>query len=1024
MRSIISLLVVIPCLLGQTYRVEAVAGASHSIDGPGLKTHLRTPLDITAGRDGAFFLSDYDTHRIRRIAPDFTTTTVAGNGLCCFAGDGGVAREARVGNADSIAYDGNRNRLFIAQGDYGRIRAVDLNTGIITTFAGTGVFRYTTANENRAAASATMVPEYLATDPAGNLFVTDPFNRRVYRIDAATGILRTIAGAGNVPYLPDSLNDERPAISLPIDPGTIAASNTHVVFLDRLNHVVVNLATGIVRTLVRNRYAPPGGGEFGGGAATGKPFFTKDSNVLISDVLLRSIRGFTVTNPVDIYNPFVFIAWERANPPLYDLLNSTFADLIRAFAISGGTVLSIGNGRQVSRISAGQMIPVVGAGFPPVTERASDAYLHSPVGLAFNRRRELMIADLGNGKLRILDALGTSLRIPGWIGIETPYTAGRSANSFAVRGVTTGAAGETIMAAGHCLLAATPDEADYSVFAGTCRAGFAGDGGRSDQAQFRDPSAVALLPDGSLLVADHGNLRLRQIAPERRIRTVAGDGTVAFRPGVPPTQTGIAPYDVTVGPDGMAYIADFQNHRVYRFDLARQTIESIAGTGSRGFSGDGGLASQAALNSPTGVAVNRKGEIFIADFGNNRIRRITPGGVIQTVAGTGEEAVSGDGGPARAAAVDPYRLAAGPDDAIYFSDYNHHVIRRLVETGAADVVSILQGNSQNVVVNSAAAQLLRIALRNGAGQPVADAPVTFTSSPGVAILTADVRTNTAGQASARALVTQAGSVTVRAIAGGADAVTFHLTGTAPVGPLPLLSAASVYAAGLTVNALSPLGLGSVFGADFAAEGVERDSSKEDLVEGRLPLVSAGVCVEIGSVRAPLLYVSATRIDFQTPVLVTGVPPGTNVLFQIVRDSGTATERRSAPVAVPVQRVSPELRRSDGATVQAVDAETGEPLVQVRPGQRIKLYATGLGLVEPEVAAGEFAAAEAAVAAPVNVRLAGQLTPGSARLPAGSLGIYTVEFSVPADAVPGDLAIQLAVDGVLSPAGTVLTVSIP
>jgi uncharacterized protein (TIGR03437 family) len=376
--------------------------------------------------------------------------------------------------------------------------------------------------------------------------------------------------------------------------------------------------------------------------------------------------------------------------------------------------------------------------------------------------------------------------------------------------------------------------------------------------------------------------------------------------------------------------------------------------------------------------------------------------------------------------MEPYRLTVGPDDAIYFSDNTHGAIRRLVESGPGNTITAVQGDRQTVAVNTPIAEPLAVALRDEAGRVLANSPVTFTATADVQFLAVDARTNAQGVATARLLATRAGTATVRAAAQDSGETVFTLTVTPAASPLPVFAAGSVYGAGLTVNALAPLGLGSVFGAEFTADGVSRESAKDDLVDGRLPLVSAGVCVEIGSVRAPLLSVSASRIDFQTPL----VPAGTAVLFQVVRDCGGVAETRSAPVRVTVQRVSPELRRwSDTAAAMAMDAATGAPVgpaslgeeyKPARPGQRLLLGAFGLGVTDPPLAAGEIPSTEAAVVSAVNVLVGGQTLTGQARLVAGSAGVYVVEFTLP-DLASGDHPVRVSADGVASPAGATLTV---
>ena len=159
--------------------------------------------------------------------------------------------------------------------------------------------------------------------------------------------------------------------------------------------------------------------------------------------------------------------------------------------------------------------------------------------------------------------------------------------------------------------------------AGTGTSGYSGDGGPAGQAGLYGPRGIALGPDGSLYIADRFNNRIRR-----------------------------------VGPDGI--------------------ITTVAGTGVRGYSGDGGPAGQAGLYWPTGVALGPDGSLYIADGANNRIRRVGPDGIITTVAGTGARGYSGDGGPAGQARLRfPYSVALGPDGSLYIADSNNHRIRRV-----------------------------------------------------------------------------------------------------------------------------------------------------------------------------------------------------------------------------------------------------------------------------------------------------------------------------------------------------------
>jgi hypothetical protein len=202
-----------------------------------------------------------------------------------------------------------------------------------------------------------------------------------------------------------------------------------------------------------------------------------------------------------------------------------------------------------------------------------------------------------------------------------------------------------------------------STVAGTGVAGFSGDGGPATQAEIDSPRGIAALPDGGFLIPDTDNQRIRRVWPDGRITTVAGDGTRGFAgDGGPATAAELAsPFGVSPLPDGGFLIADAGNDRI-RLVAPDGTISTVAGDGTRGYSGDGDVATSASLAGPHAVAAIPGGGFLIADTLDDRIRLVDADGTITTVAGTGVEGFSGDGGPASGAELDlPKALAVLPD---------------------------------------------------------------------------------------------------------------------------------------------------------------------------------------------------------------------------------------------------------------------------------------------------------------------------------------------------------------------------
>lgn len=298
----------------------------------------------------------------------------------------------------------------------------------------------------------------------------------------------------------------------------------------------------------------------------------------------------------------------------------------------------------------------------------------------------VLIADTANNRIRrvtadgalIVRVAGDGTDVPGLSGDGGPAT---DAQVNRPEGVTPLADGSYVIAdtGNHRLRRVTPD-GTITTYAGTSR-GFGGDGGPATAAQLDSPRDVAQLLDGSLLVADTGNNRIRRIAPDGTITTFAGTGAAgAAGDGGPAVNAQLtAPRDVAPLADGGVAIADTGNDRIRRV-APDGTITTIAG-GTRGNGGDGGPAVNAQLNGPSGVTPLTNGALLVADSGNDRVRRITPLGTIFTVAGT-EPGLAGDGGPASAARLDdPRDVVRTPQGGMLIADTLNSRVRGATDVG-------------------------------------------------------------------------------------------------------------------------------------------------------------------------------------------------------------------------------------------------------------------------------------------------------------------------------------------------------
>jgi len=335
---------------------------------------------------------------------------------------------------------------------------------------------------------------------------------------------------------------------------------------------------------------------------------------------------------------------------------------------------------------------------------ATGAQLDTPAGVAVAPDGSLYIADMNNNRVRRVALDGTINTVVGngqacsaTIAICGDGGPALLAQLYQPSGIALGPDGSLYIADSGDnrvrRVAAGPDgtipvTATITTVAGTGAVGSGGDGGPATKAQLAYPSSVALNPHGDLYIADENNGAVREVALDGTIATIAGNGqacypyTATCGDGGPASRAQLeSPTGVAVGPDGSLYVADFFN-RVRRVG-PDGIIKTVAGTGADGFSGDGGQAAAASLSFVTGVAVAPDGSLYIANEGNRRLRKVSADGVITTVAGNGQDCLAstapcGDNGLATAAKLpDPNGLAAGPDGSLYIADTGTNRVRRV-----------------------------------------------------------------------------------------------------------------------------------------------------------------------------------------------------------------------------------------------------------------------------------------------------------------------------------------------------------
>ncbi|MGW4274092.1 NHL domain-containing protein [Streptomyces seoulensis] len=321
-------------------------------------------------------------------------------------------------------------------------------------------------------------------------------------------------------------------------------------------------------------------------------------------------------------------------------------------------------------------------------ESALSAQLNRPCGVAVDGAGALYVCDYSNHRIRKITTDG---KISTIAGNGTAGTKGDNGPALSVqlnypRGVAVDAEGAVYIAdaENHRVRKVTAD-GKISTVAGTGAKGFLGDGGPATAARLDRPFGVAVGSDGVLYIADYNNNRVRKVTADGKISTAAGTGAKDFGgDGGPAVSARLrGPYGVAVDGEGNLYIADTDNNRIRKV-TADGKISTVAGTGAKDFGGDGGPAASARLNTPVGVVVDSAGTLYISDYHNHRVRKVTADGKISTVAGAGAADFGGDGGPAASARLNgPYGIAVDCVDTLCIADHVNHRIRKVASARMA-----------------------------------------------------------------------------------------------------------------------------------------------------------------------------------------------------------------------------------------------------------------------------------------------------------------------------------------------------
>ncbi len=611
------------------------------------------PNGIVFDKNNNLYIADIGNNRVRKITPGGIISTIAGNGTAGFSGDGGAATAAMLSGPVSLAFDTSGN-LYIGDFYNARIRRVS-TSGVITSVAGNGTTGYS-GDGGAATAAKINSPRSIAFDAANNLYIGDQGNYRVRKVTTSTGIITTFAGTGTAGYYGDG--GQATAALINYVYGITFDTTGNLYIADAANHIrKVNLS-GVISTIAGDGigYNTGDGGQAtaAGFNSPRAPIFDRSGNLYFADASASTIRKIAPSG------------------------------IINSIAGTGTSGFSGDNG-------AGNL-----------------AKLNTPSGLAFDTSGNLFISDLSNYRIRKLSpgftvnpvygpatvAIGSTITLNdstaggSWSSSNTSLATVNS--SGVVTGVSVGSDTISYTVSNICgtfsafqVVSVTAGASSCNIIttiAGTGTAGNTGNGGAATAAQIYHPYKTVIDAAGNLYFTEQNGYYIRKVNTSGVISVVAGTGTAGYTgDGGAATAARInGAAGLIMDAAGNIYFADLTSAVIRKINTSG-IISTIAGTGSTAHTGDGGLATAAALNSPSDIAFDVSGNLYVVEFAGHCVRKINTSGVISTIAGTpGSSGFSGDGGPATAALLhSPNGIAIDMYTNIYIADGLNHRIRKI-----------------------------------------------------------------------------------------------------------------------------------------------------------------------------------------------------------------------------------------------------------------------------------------------------------------------------------------------------------
>ncbi|HEY3857743.1 MAG TPA: hypothetical protein VGO67_25445 [Verrucomicrobiae bacterium] len=661
-----------------TFTHFAGGGGPGYADGIGSAAQFTAVSGVAVDTNGNVYVADTYNYAIRKVTPTGVVTTLAGSPGVSGSADG-TGSAARFYLPTSVALGGSGN-IYVADSGNHTIREIT-PAGEVTTLAGSARFQGSTDGTNSTALFDT--PSGVAVDNSGKVYVADTDNNTI-RVISPSGMVTTLAGLPQHSGSVDGTNGTA-RFNAPLAVATDGSGNLYVA--DTGNGTIRMITpAGVVTTLAGSTLfdAPSGVTVDGSG------------NVYVADTDNDTIRKITPAGTVTVFagSANAFGNFDgKGKAALFD------EPLGMAVDASGNIFVADSLNYEIRMVTSAAVVTTL-AGSGPVFGNAdgtgSAARFDSPYGVAVDTNGNVYVADTLNQTIRKITPEGAVTTLAGLAATigsaDGTNSTARFYDPFAV----------AVDSSGNVYVTDNGNNTIRKITSAgvvTTLAGLAGSPGSADgtnsTARFNDSSGLAVDGSGNVYVADTGNQTIRKITPDGVVTTLAGSvGIYGSADGTNSTARFFAPFGVAVDSSGNVYVGDSGNQMIRKI-TPTGVVTTLAGlAGSIG--GDDGTGSAALFDFPRGVAVDGSGNIFVADYYNYTIRKITPEGAVTTLAGLAQASGTDDGTGDTARFFFPNGVAVDSSGSVYVAEIDACDIRKGVPAAKAASLPLLGG----MVVNN------------------------------------------------------------------------------------------------------------------------------------------------------------------------------------------------------------------------------------------------------------------------------------------------------------------------------------